>query len=191
MRLMLIWKYYNWNLFFSCSCFGQNLQPSSYIWEDIFVILITVSGLVFILFLIGNMQVGTYLYICVFLFLTYTSLKGSKISYNFYGRYFIHAIQIYLQSKTARSEEMRLKGREIEQWMGFGKLSEDLQGQVKKYQRYIWRETQGVDVQNLLNNLPKDLRRKIKSELCLELVKKVSSFLPSREFKSLVIKKKI
>lgn len=72
---------------------------------------------------------------------------------------------------------MRLKGREIEQWTPFQKLSENLQQQVKKYQRYIWRETNGVDVENLLNNLPRDLRRNIKRELCLELLRKVSSFL--------------
>ncbi|KAJ0099968.1 hypothetical protein Patl1_20331 [Pistacia atlantica] len=121
------------------SCFGQNLQTSTFIWENFFAVWITISGLVLFLFLIGNMQT-------------------------------------YLQSKTIRSEEMRLKRREIEQWMSFGKLSENLQQQVKKHQRYIWRETNGVDVDNLLNNLPKDLRMNIKRELCSELLKKVEEF---------------
>lgn len=62
--------------------------------------------------------------------------------------------QIYLQSKTMRSEEMRLKLREIEQWMPYQKLSKDLQQQVKKHQGHVWRETRGVDVENFLNTLP-------------------------------------
>ncbi|XP_006422165.2 cyclic nucleotide-gated ion channel 1-like [Citrus sinensis] len=123
----------------SLSCLGQNLNTSTYIWEDFFAILITISGLMLFLFLIGNMQ-------------------------------------IYLQSKTIRSEEMRLKVREIEQRMPFQKLSGNLQQQIKKYQQYVWRETKGVDVENLISNLPRDLRRNIKRELCLDLLKKVEEF---------------
>ncbi|XP_031270751.1 putative cyclic nucleotide-gated ion channel 13 [Pistacia vera] len=71
---------------------------------------------------------------------------------------------------------MRLKTREIEEWTPFKRLSEDLQQQVKKYHRYIWRKTNGVDVENLFNNLPRDLRMNIKRELCLDLLKKVDEF---------------
>lgn len=95
--------------------------------------------------------------------------------------------QIYLQSKTIRSEEMRLKGQEIEQWMGFRKLSRDLQQKLRNYRQYVWRETKGVDVENLLNNLPNDLKRNIKSELGLELLLNVSFSSPLTEFKSLFI----
>lgn len=90
--------------------------------------------------------------------------------------------QIYLQSKTIRSEEMRLKGQEIEQWMGFRKLSRDLQQKLRNYRQYVWRETKGVDVENLLNNLPNDLKRNIKSELGLELLLNVSFSSPLTEF---------
>lgn len=84
--------------------------------------------------------------------------------------------QIYLQSKTMRSEEMRLKLREIEQWMPYQKLSKDLQQQVKKHQGYVWRETRGVDVENFLNTLPKNLKRNINRELFSHVLLKVSSF---------------
>ncbi|KAH9792761.1 cyclic nucleotide-gated ion channel 1 [Citrus sinensis] len=106
------------------SGFGQNLQTSSYVWENIFAVFITISSLVLFLFLIGN-----------------------------------------IQSKTMRSEEMRLKLREIEQWMPYQKLSKDLQQQVKKHQGHVWRETRGVDVENFLNTLPKNLKRNINREL--------------------------
>ncbi|KAK0594918.1 hypothetical protein LWI29_001801 [Acer saccharum] len=85
-------------------------------------------------------------------------------------------MQLFLQSETARSEDMKLKLREIEKWTNFKKLTKDLQQQVKKYQRHVWRETKGVDVENLLNNLPKDLRMKIKCEFCLDLLKRVPKF---------------
>ncbi|KAK3219068.1 hypothetical protein Dsin_013038 [Dipteronia sinensis] len=85
-------------------------------------------------------------------------------------------MQLYLQSKTTKSEDMKLKVREIEQWTTFKKLPENLQRQVKIYQRHIWRETKGVDVDNLLNNLPKNLRKNIKRELCLNLLKRVPTF---------------
>lgn len=94
--------------------------------------------------------------------------------------------QIYLQSKTLRSEEMRLKGQEIEQWMGFRKLSRDLQQKLRNYRQYVWRETKGVDVGNLLNNLPHDLKRNIKSELGLELLLNVSFSGPLTESLSLL-----
>ncbi|KNA09522.1 hypothetical protein SOVF_152890 [Spinacia oleracea] len=41
------------------SSLGQNLQTSTYIWENLFAILIAIAGLVLFAFLIGNMQ--TYL----------------------------------------------------------------------------------------------------------------------------------
>ncbi|KAK2654111.1 hypothetical protein Ddye_013967, partial [Dipteronia dyeriana] len=60
----------------------------------------------------------------------------------------------------------KIKGDEIE---GEGdramdnlqKAPENLWWQVKKYQQHVWRETKGVDVEKLLNNLPKDLRKNI------------------------------
>lgn len=72
---------------------------------------------------------------------------------------------------------MTLKPREIEEWEPFQKLSKNLQHKVKEYKSYIRQKTDYIDVENLLNNLPKELRRKIKHELCWNLLKKVSSFL--------------
>lgn len=65
---------------------------------------------------------------------------------------------------------MTLKPREIEEWEPFQKLSKDLQQKVKKYKSYIQRKTDYIDAENLLNNLPKELRRNIKRELCWNLL---------------------
>ncbi|KAK0598195.1 hypothetical protein LWI29_032468 [Acer saccharum] len=87
---------------------------------------------------------------------------------------------------------MKLKVREIEHWATFKKLPMNLRQQVKKYQRHVWRETKGVDVQNLLNNLPSDLRKNIKRNLCLKLIKKVPIFesLPEQQLNAMCIQLK-
>lgn len=83
--------------------------------------------------------------------------------------------QTYLQSTIARLEEMRLKGQDIELWMAYHSLPSNLKKKIKKYERYKWRETKGVDVELLLHNLPRDLRRDTKRHLCSTPLKKVSS----------------
>ncbi|TXG67797.1 hypothetical protein EZV62_009072 [Acer yangbiense] len=65
----------------------------------------------------------------------------------------------------------RQKKQEIEQSKSFEKLSENLQKQIKRYQPEKWEATEGgVEFGNLFNNLPDDLRRNIKRQLCLELL---------------------
>ncbi|KAF5813043.1 putative potassium channel, voltage-dependent, EAG/ELK/ERG, rmlC-like jelly roll [Helianthus annuus] len=85
-------------------------------------------------------------------------------------------MQTYLQSLTIRLEEMRIKRRDSEQWMHHRLLPHDLRERVRKYDQYKWLETRGVDEENLVQNLPKDLRRDIKRHLCLGLVKRVPLF---------------
>lgn len=70
---------------------------------------------------------------------------------------------------------MRVKRRDAEQWMSHRLLPESLRERIRRYEQYTWQETRGVDEQNLLSNLPKDLRRDIKRHLCLALLRRVSS----------------
>ncbi|XP_004150313.1 cyclic nucleotide-gated ion channel 1 isoform X2 [Cucumis sativus] len=83
-------------------------------------------------------------------------------------------LQTYLQSTIARLEEMRLKGQDIELWMSYHSLPPKLKKKIKKYERYKWRETKGVDVEQVLRNLPRDLRRDTKRHLCLTPLLSVS-----------------
>ncbi|KAJ6945470.1 cyclic nucleotide gated channel 7 family protein [Populus alba x Populus x berolinensis] len=85
-------------------------------------------------------------------------------------------MQTYLQSLSVRLEEMRIKRRDSEQWMHHRLLPHDLRERVRKYDQYKWFETRGVDEENLVQNLPKDLRRDIKRHLCLNLVRRVPLF---------------
>ncbi|CAN4113213.1 unnamed protein product [Withania somnifera] len=85
-------------------------------------------------------------------------------------------MQMYLQSLTIRLEEMRVKRRDSEQWMRHRLLPQDLRERVRRYDQYKWQETRGVDEENIVQSLPKDLRRDIKRHLCLALVKRVPLF---------------
>ncbi|GAB2265096.1 Cyclic nucleotide-gated ion channel 1 [Dionaea muscipula] len=121
------------------SSLGQNLQTSTYLWENCFAILISIAGLVLFALLIGNMQT-------------------------------------YLQSTTTRLEEMRVKKRDADQWMAHRLLPKNLRERIRRYQQYNWQETRGVDEENLIRRLPKDLRRDIKRHLCLDLLMRVPMF---------------
>jgi len=83
-------------------------------------------------------------------------------------------MQTYLQSLTVRLEEMRIKRRDSEQWMHHRSLPQNLRERVRRYDQYKWLETRGVDEENIVQSLPKDLRRDIKRHLCLNLVRRVS-----------------
>ncbi|KQK18086.1 cyclic nucleotide-gated ion channel 1 isoform X2 [Brachypodium distachyon] len=121
------------------SSLGQNLQTSTYAWENLFAVFVSISGLVLFSLLIGN-------------------------------------VQTYLQSASLRIEETRVKSRDTDQWMSYRLLPENLKERIRRYEQYRWQETSGVDEENLLTNLPKDLRRAIKRHLCLSLLMRVPMF---------------
>ncbi|KAL2318320.1 hypothetical protein Fmac_032196 [Flemingia macrophylla] len=90
--------------------------------------------------------------------------------------FLIGNMQTYLQSTTTRLEEMRVKRRDAEQWMSHRLLPDSLRERIRRYEQYRWQETRGVDEDNLISNLPKDLRRDIKRHLCLALLMRVPMF---------------
>ncbi|KAJ3680221.1 hypothetical protein LUZ60_016499 [Juncus effusus] len=85
-------------------------------------------------------------------------------------------MQSYLQSTTVRLEEWRIRRTDTEQWMHHRQLPPELQQCVRRYNQYRWVATQGVDEENILRDLPIDLRRDIKRHLCLDLVQRVPLF---------------
>ncbi|XP_062154991.1 cyclic nucleotide-gated ion channel 1-like [Alnus glutinosa] len=90
--------------------------------------------------------------------------------------FLIGNMQKYLQSTTVRVEEMRVKRTDAEQWMSHRMLPKNLRDRIRRYEQYKWQENRGVEEENLVRNLPKDLRRDIKRHLCLGLVKRVPMF---------------
>ncbi|KAM0000551.1 putative cyclic nucleotide-binding domain, Ion transport domain, rmlC-like jelly roll [Helianthus debilis subsp. tardiflorus] len=116
-----------------------------------------------------NLETSTYVWeIC---FAVFISIFGLVLF-----SFLIGNMQTYLQSTTIRLEEMRVKRRDAEQWMSHRMLPQFLKERIRRYEQYKWQETQGVDEDNLIRNLPKDLRRDIKRHLCLKLLKRVPMF---------------
>ncbi|KAG8382314.1 hypothetical protein BUALT_Bualt05G0064400 [Buddleja alternifolia] len=85
-------------------------------------------------------------------------------------------MQTYLQSTTARLEEWRVRRRDTEEWMRHRQLPPELQDSVRRYVQYNWLSTRGVNEDEILQELPLDLRREIQKHLCLDLVRRVPFF---------------
>ncbi|KAI3458025.1 hypothetical protein Pfo_014688 [Paulownia fortunei] len=116
-----------------------------------------------------NLKTSTFVWeIC---FAVFISISGLVLF-----SFLIGNMQTYLQSTTLRLEEMRVKRRDAEQWMSHRLLPDSLRERIRRYEQYKWQETRGVDEENLIRNLPKDLRRDIKRHLCLALLKRVPMF---------------
>ncbi|XP_039155284.1 cyclic nucleotide-gated ion channel 1-like [Eucalyptus grandis] len=93
----------------------------------------------------------------------------------------INNVQKNLQStKVRRAEERRARRQDaeqdVEQWMLRRMLPEGLKARIRRYERYRWQETRGVDEESLIRNLPKDLRGDIKRHICLDLLLRVPMF---------------
>ncbi|XP_057775694.1 cyclic nucleotide-gated ion channel 18-like [Salvia miltiorrhiza] len=85
-------------------------------------------------------------------------------------------VQTYLQSSTARLEEWRVKRRDTEEWMRHRQLPPNLQERVRRFVQYNWLSTRGVKEEEILQDLPLDLRREVQKHLCLDLVRRVPFF---------------
>ncbi|KAL6124058.1 hypothetical protein ACLB2K_076574 [Fragaria x ananassa] len=72
--------------------------------------------------------------------------------------------------------EIAKTSSDAEQWMSHRMLPEKLRERIRRYDQYKWQETRGVEEDELVRNLPKDLRKDIKRHLCLALVKRVPMF---------------
>ncbi|KAG6730272.1 hypothetical protein I3842_01G072000 [Carya illinoinensis] len=85
--------------------------------------------------------------------------------------------QKYTQSTTTRRvEEMMVRKTDAEQWMSRRNLPYCLRERIRQYEHYKWLETRGVEEENAIHNLPKQLRREIKRHLCFDLLMKVPMF---------------
>jgi len=90
--------------------------------------------------------------------------------------FFAGFMQRYVQYMTLRLEDMRVKRRDIEDWMKYRRLPHELVEHVRCFHQYKWVATLGVNEEKLMQNLPMYLRRDIKRHLCLDLVQNVPFF---------------
>ncbi|XP_071700206.1 protein CNGC15b-like [Rutidosis leptorrhynchoides] len=85
-------------------------------------------------------------------------------------------MQQYLESRTKRLEEYRVKRMDTEQWMHHRHLPHEPRERVCKHDLHKWITTRGVNEEEILSALPLDIRRDIKRYVCSELVRRVPLF---------------
>ncbi|KAL6294167.1 hypothetical protein ACE6H2_002309 [Prunus campanulata] len=135
------------------SSLGSNLRPSTSTWENLFVVFISITGLLLFIYLIGNLQ-------------TYLSLDTTRIQ--------VHRHKMKIKRK------MEAKGQELELWLpknGIPRRSQkDIKLQIMEKVEQEFEENRNVDLDNFLPTLPMDLENQIKSCMPLTRLKKVRVF---------------
>ncbi|KAG2725516.1 hypothetical protein I3760_01G069800 [Carya illinoinensis] len=117
-----------------------------------------------------NLETSTYCSEIIFVFLV--AIIGMILFF-----LLIDNLQKYTQSTTTRRvEEMMVRKTDAEQWMSRRNLPYCLRERIRQYEHYKWLETRGVEEENAIHNLPKQLRREIKRHLCFDLLMKVPMF---------------
>lgn len=86
--------------------------------------------------------------------------------------------KVFLHAVTARRRKMQVRYQDVQWWMRRRQLPVPLRKRVGHFERQRWATMGGVeDDMELIKDLPEGLRRDIKRHLCLDLIKKVCTFL--------------
>ncbi|PRQ60489.1 putative cGMP-dependent kinase [Rosa chinensis] len=134
---------FSWGLR-NLSSFGQNLQTSTYAWEDLFAIFISIGGmLLFLIYLNGILQ-------------TYMQLETTRSKQ---------------QRKLMKME--RKRGPEIASWLHNNGILLNMKKMIMTCVLHELEVNQDVNVENILSILPLECLKFIKRHLCLNTLKRV------------------
>ncbi|KAL5539292.1 hypothetical protein UlMin_046150 [Ulmus minor] len=125
------------------SSFGQNLETSTYIWENAFAVSISIIGLILFLYLIGNLQ-------------TYIQMEFRKSELGKKKKEKEKDIESWTE-KMGLPEDARSIIKE----------------EIMKNAKYLLQGNKEVNVETVFFILPKNLQKAIKRCLCLPILKKV------------------
>ncbi|KAL4594930.1 hypothetical protein ACB092_12G054900 [Castanea dentata] len=129
------------------SSLGQNLQTSTYIWENCFAVLLSIFGLLLFLYFIGNLQ-------------TYMLSETKKCEKN-------------IQRLEAIIKNLKSKGRDVELWINKNKLPLSIKDEIISNMAHILDGNKEFDAEKPLLHLSRELRRKIKLHLCKPILRKM------------------
>ncbi|XP_040371987.1 probable cyclic nucleotide-gated ion channel 10 isoform X2 [Rosa chinensis] len=134
---------FSWGLR-NLSSLGSNLEPSKHVWDNIFAISISISGIIlFLVYLNENLQ-------------TYRQL-AKKVS-----------------KKLKFNQKMQKISPDIDLWLSKNAdVPKDMKTVIMKTVRYRVEENKDVDVENIVYILSPVHKRLIMRPLCLDLLKKV------------------
>ncbi|XP_059432634.1 cyclic nucleotide-gated ion channel 1-like [Corylus avellana] len=142
------------------SSLGQNLQTSTYFWENCFAVFISIYGLLLFLYFIGNAQ-------------TLMQMATERRA-----------------NKAKRLEEiegeMGLIIPKVESWMARNSLPHNMKESIISCIRQRLEENKEFDMDKLISHLSKDLVTKIKHHLCLPLLKKAVQKLENQGDRNLL-----
>ncbi|CAN6705913.1 unnamed protein product [Malus baccata var. baccata] len=128
------------------SNFGTNLTTSTYVWENLFAILISLIGLLLFLYLLGNVQVGAYALITLISSCPITILIAMILS------------PTLLTSTTSCTND----------------LPEDLKKEIKKNVKQKLKENKDADLENLFSILPWYTKKPLKRFLFMSTLRTVT-----------------
>ncbi|XP_042985877.1 cyclic nucleotide-gated ion channel 1-like [Carya illinoinensis] len=140
------------------SSLGQNLQTSTYYWENCFTVLISIFGLLLFLYFIGNLQV-------------YMQWEASNELEE-------------IKSKWLKNKEEKLHS--IENWIStMVKTDHELEKKIMDYVKpKLEDQNNNFDAENPFPHLSEEIRSLIKIKLCSPLLQKVPKFQESEELLS-------
>ncbi|KAJ9184138.1 hypothetical protein P3X46_007909 [Hevea brasiliensis] len=98
------------------------------------------------------------------------AVTQNVVSFEFLEKYF-YCLWWGLQNLRVEAQATN-----TEEWMRHRQLPQNLREQVRRFVKYKWLATRGVDEESILHALPKDLRRDIQRHLCLDIVRRVPFF---------------
>ncbi|PRQ23691.1 putative potassium channel, voltage-dependent, EAG [Rosa chinensis] len=125
------------------SSLGQNLETSIYTWENIFVVFISITGLLLVL-----LYLTTNLKVCMQL-VTRSSEKVKII------------------------RQMKMKDLEVQIWLSENDIPKNMKTLIMQNVHKQLEQNKDVHVGNILSILPLEQKRFIKRHLCLPMLKKV------------------
>ncbi|XP_062175135.1 cyclic nucleotide-gated ion channel 1-like isoform X1 [Alnus glutinosa] len=140
------------------SSLGQNLQTSTYFWENCFAVFILIYGLLLVLYFIGNAQ-------------AYMQMAAEKAAKK--------AAEKLEEIEAKKLEEIERKmgliKTKIESWMGTNQLPDNMKEPIITCIRHRLEENKDFDMKKPISYISKDLMTKIRHHLCLPLLKNVPS----------------
>ncbi|XP_008376737.2 cyclic nucleotide-gated ion channel 1-like isoform X5 [Malus domestica] len=133
------------------SNFGTNLITSTYVWENLFAILISVVGLLLFLYLIGNVQ-------------TFMQMEATKTEER--------------RQKAEEDEETKqkisMKMLDVRRWISENKFPDDVKEEIMDSMAKILKQDKDADVHKPFLILPWQTKRSVKRHLFMGTLKKVN-----------------
>ncbi|XP_050224402.1 cyclic nucleotide-gated ion channel 1-like isoform X2 [Mercurialis annua] len=88
----------------------------------------------------------------------------------------IQETMLSMMASRMATEKMKMKWQKVESWMDTHFLPNELREDVRRDQQVKWEKNQVLDADNLLNDLPNNLRKDITHYLCGDLIRRVPVF---------------